>query len=311
MQPVNVGGPAVRGQGPRVLNRSGKRKSDPAPSRWAYRFQRLMLTPLFRFSLRVGVPFALTCSLGLVYFSDETRRAEFMGVLTQMRASIEERPEFMVNLMTIEGASEEVASAIHEIVSLSFPISSFDLELPQIQKTVQGLNPVREVDVRLQPGGVLQVTVDERKTAALWRTHDGLFRIDEEGVYIGLALARSDYPELPVLAGDGADTAVSEAQALMRAAAPLGDRLKGLVRMGERRWDVVLDRDQRILLPETGAIAALERVIALDQVQDVLERDLARIDMRLPQRPTIRMNENAVKELWRIKTTAVEALGNE
>jgi cell division protein FtsQ len=33
--------------------------------------------------------------------------------------------------------------------------------------------------------------------------------------------------------------------------------------------------------------------------------------MRLAHRPTIRMNENAVKELWRIKTTAVEASGNE
>ena len=270
-----------------------------------------MLTPLFRFSLRVGVPFALTCSLGIVYFSDDARRMAFQDVLIQMRAGIEERPEFMVNLMEVEGASEEVTSAIHEIVSISFPVSSFDLELPEIKKIVQGLNPVRNVDVRLQPGGVLQIKVDERITAALWRTHDGLFRIDGEGAYIGIALERADYPDLPILAGTGADEAVQEAQALMRVAATLGERVQGLVRMGERRWDVVLDRDQRIMLPETGAIAALERVIALNQVQDVLERDLARIDMRLPHRPTIRMNENAVKELWRIKTTVVEAPENE
>ncbi|MEQ8256181.1 MAG: cell division protein FtsQ, partial [Roseovarius confluentis] len=32
-------------------------KADPAPSRWSYRYQRLMLTPLFRKLLRVGVPF--------------------------------------------------------------------------------------------------------------------------------------------------------------------------------------------------------------------------------------------------------------
>ena len=312
MQPMNATGPSgVSGQGARVMNRSKKRKSDPAPSRWSYRFQRLMLTPLFRFSLRVGVPFTLTCSLGLVYLSDETRRLELQDVVTQMRANIEERPEFMVNLMEIEGASDEVTSAIHEIVSITFPISSFDLELSDIQKTVANLNPVRQADVRLQPGGVLQVRVDERKVAALWRTHDGLFRLDEEGVYIGLALERSDYPSLPVLAGDGADSAVQEAQDLMKVAAPLGSRLKGLVRMGARRWDVVLDRDQRIMLPEEGAVRALERVIALNQVQDVLERDLARVDMRLAHRPTIRMNENAVQELWRIKTTAVEAPENE
>ncbi len=165
--------------------------------------------------------------------------------------------------------------------------------------------------MRLQPGGVLQITVDERETVALWRTHDGLFRIDEEGVYIGLAHERADYPDLPILAGEGADQAVSEAKALMQVAAPLGSRLKGLVRMGARRWDVVLDREQRIMLPEEGAVSALERVIALDQVQDVFERDLARVDMRLAHRPTIRMNENAVQELWRIKTTAVETPSND
>ncbi|MGH1577644.1 cell division protein FtsQ/DivIB [Planktotalea sp.] len=296
---------ASNGQGPRVLNRA---KRDPAPSRWSYRFQRLMLTPMFRFSLRVGVPFALTFSLGLVYLSDEGRRTQLNDVVSDMRASIEERPEFMVKLMDVQGASEEVAAAIHEIVPIKFPVSSFDLELSQIQKTVAGLNPVRQVDVHLQPGGVLQISVDERITAALWRSHDGLFRIDADGVYLGLASQRSDFPNLPILAGDGADLAVKEAQALMKVAAPLGARLKGLVRMGARRWDVVLDRDQRIMLPEEGAAQALERVIALDQVQDVLERDLVRVDMRLAHRPTIRMNENAVKELWRIKTTAVEAL---
>ncbi len=306
-----VSGSASKGQSARVLNRSKKRKSDPAPSRWSYRFQRLMLTPLFRFSLRVGIPFALTCSLGFVYLADETRRTELQDVIAQMRANIEERPEFMVQLMEVDGASEEVATAIHEIVSITFPISSFDLSLPNIQKTVADLNPVRSADVRLQAGGVLEIVVDERKVAALWRTHDGLFRLDEEGVYIGLALKRSDYPHLPILAGDGADEAVQEAQELTKVAGPLGPRLKGLVRMGARRWDVVLDRGQRIMLPTENPTRALERVIALNQVQDVLERDLARVDMRLAQRPTIRMNENAVKELWRIKTTAVEVSENE
>lgn len=303
-----VGAAGSNGQGPRVLNRA---KRDPAPSRWSYRFQRLMLTPMFRFSLRVGVPFALTFSLGLVYLSDEARRTELQNVVADMRAGIEERPEFMVKLMDVKGASAEVTSAIHEIVPITFPVSSFDLELPQIQRTIQGLNPVRGANVRLQPGGVLQISIDERTTAALWRTHDGLFRIDEEGVYIGLAHARADHPNLPILAGDGADSAVPEAKALMQVAAPLGGRVKGLMRMGARRWDVVLDRGQLIMLPEEGAVRALERVIALDQVQDVLDRDLTRVDMRLAQRPTIRMNENAVQELWRIKTTAVEAPKND
>jgi cell division protein FtsQ len=71
--------------------------------------------------------------------------------------------------------------------------------------------------------------------------------------------------------------------------------------MGARRWDVVLDRGQRILLPETGAVRALERAIAMDQAVDMLSRDLLAVDLRLPQRPTVRISEQAVQEFWRIK----------
>jgi len=86
----------------------------------------------------------------------------------------------------------------------------------------------------------------------------------------------------------------------------LGARLRGIVRMGARRWDVVLDRDQRILLPEDGALRALEQVIALENAPDVqvLSRDVARVDMRLPDRPTVRMNQEAIQEWWLIRQQA-------
>jgi cell division protein FtsQ len=95
---------------------------------------------------------------------------------------------------------------------------------------------------------------------------------------------------------------VKEALDLYLAAAPLGTRLRGIQRMGERRWDIVLDREQRILLPETGALQALERVIAIDIAQDVLSRDIARVDMRLGARPTVQMNPSATSAWWDIKS---------
>ena len=79
-------------------------KLDPAPSRWSWRMQRLMLTPLFRFGLRVGMPFVLTFGIGIAYLSNPERQAAITDAMADARASIEERPEFMVNLMAIDGA---------------------------------------------------------------------------------------------------------------------------------------------------------------------------------------------------------------
>ena len=48
------------------------------------------------------------------------------------------------------------------------------------------------------------------------------------------------------------------------------------------------------MLPATGATQALVRTIALDRAQDILERDVTIVDMRNPQRPTLRLGETAM-----------------
>ncbi len=73
------------------------------------------------------------------------------------------------------------------------------------------------------------------------------------------------------------------------------------MRVSELRWDLVLDRDQRIMLPPTGADAALDRVLALNEAQDLLKRDLARVDIRNTQRPTLRLTANALEDMRILK----------
>lgn len=284
-----------------MMRRNRAPKSDPAPSRWAWRMQRLMLTPAFRFGLRVGVPFTLTLLLGTWYLANEDRRMAIQQTVADARASIEHRPEFMVKLMAIDGAEDALATEIRTAVPLEFPQSSFDLDLTDIRTKIADLDAVRSASVRIRPGGILQIDVTPREPVAVWRTADGVSMVDGNGVHVAWLYARADRPDLPLFAGEGATRKVGEALAIIRAAAPLGDRLRGIVRMGERRWDVVLDRDQRILLPEEGAVQALERVIALEGAEDILTRDVVRVDMRLARRPTLQMNIDATAEWWRIK----------
>ncbi|WP_292285030.1 cell division protein FtsQ/DivIB [Marivita sp.] len=280
-------------------------RPDPAPSRLKYRMERLMLTPVFRVLLRFGLPFVLTVSLATWWLSIDENRQKIFDTYADLRAQIESRPEFMVNMMAVDGASDLVADGIRQMLPLEFPVSSFDLDLEQMRETVVSLDPVKSARLFVRQGNVLQVDVVERIPVVLWRNDRGLRLLDEEGVVVGPAFARSDWPELPLIVGESARDRVSEALELVAAAEPLSARMRGLVRMGERRWDVVLDRDQRIMLPETGAIQALERVIAMDQAVDVLARDIVAVDFRLPRRPTIRMTDGAMRELVRIQ--AIEA----
>jgi cell division protein FtsQ len=273
---------------------------DPAPSRLSYRVQRLMLTPLYRRLIRFGLPVLLLAGAAAVYLSDEGRRVAIVDQAAEIRRQIETRPEFMVRLMAIDGASESVQADIHEIFPYDLPASSFDLDLPAIRKMLEELPAVAQATVRIRQGGVLAVEITERQPVALWRTRDGIDVVDIEGESIASVTTRTARPDLPVMTGDGAPAHVAQALEILKAARPLGQDIRGLVRMGERRWDLVLRDGKRILLPEADPVRALERVIVLSAAHDMLERDLVAIDMRIGARPTVRLSDYATEEWWRI-----------
>ncbi len=274
-------------------------RRDPAPSRWAYRMQRVMLTPYLRALLRVGLPTFVVLAAAGLYLSDADRRAGVVGIFTDVREKFENRPEFRVSLASIEGCSDDLAQAVRARLNLNLPQSSFDLDLEAARARIEELDAVKSAELRVRSGGVLQVVVTERNPVAVWRMEDGLTLVDETGHRVAGLHARTDRPDLPLVAGEGANTAMPEALDLLAAAGPLAPRIRGLVRVGERRWDIVLDRDQRILLPSDNPVRALERLLALDKAEDILARDLAAIDLRNDARPTLRLTPFALTELRR------------
>ncbi|MFN4193498.1 MAG: cell division protein FtsQ/DivIB [Tabrizicola sp.] len=284
-------------------------RKDPAPSRWAYRAQRWMLTPYVRGFVWKGLPTLVLLGAGAMWFSHEPNRQAVIGQLTHLRQEFEARPEFRISLARVEGASPDLAEAVRAKLALPLPMSSFDIDLDAARARIEALDAVLRADLRVRSGGVLQVTITERVPVAVWRSEEGLTLVDETGHRVAGLLARADRADLPLIAGEGADIATPEALDLIVAAGPLTPRIRGLVRMGERRWDIVLDRDQRILLPETNPVQALERLLALDHAQDLMNRDILTVDLRSDHRPTLRLTPNALAEVRRAQ--GLETVENE
>ena len=276
---------------------------DPAPSRLAYRMNRLMLTPRFRTFLRYGLPVLIVASIGAFWASDTDRREGASDRIAELRRQIQERPEFMVRMMAVEDVTETVAVDIRSILAIDFPQSSFDLDLDAIRAAVETLDAVESAAVQIRGGGVLSIDVTERVPAIIWREAEGLSLLDRDGHRVSTVAMRSDRSDLPLIVGQGAHDAVPEALNLIALSAPIAPRLRGLLRVGERRWDLVLDRDQRIQLPESDPTTALKKVIALDGAQDLLARDIAAIDFRNPRRPVLRLTTGAIDAMTDIELT--------
>jgi cell division protein FtsQ len=279
---------------------------DPAPSRLSYRLMRFMLTPLLRRLVFYGIPgFVLALAVGL-YFADEEHRENLRVVADDVHRSIIERPEFKVSAAQISGAGPTLEEDIREVLPVDFPISSFSLDVQEMRKILVELDPVADASLQVRDG-ILFIDVSERKPAFVWRKRDGLELLDETGHYVRSITARMDYPSLPLVAGEGADKNIAEARALLASAMPLADRLRGLIYVGERRWDLALDRNQRIMLPAEGALQALEKVLILNDTQELLDRAISVVDMRLSERPTLRLNDGTSSVLLRqIKSSGAD-----
>lgn len=291
----------------RTFGRSPRR--DPAPSKSAYRLQRLLLTPAIRAFLFRGLPVLLVLGAAATWFGQAPNREALTLQLTQLRADFEARPEFRVSLARVEGASDDLAAVVRAKLDLTLPMSSFEIDLDAARMRVEALDAVQKADLRVRAGGVLQVLITERQPVAVWRTEAGLTLIDDTGHRVAGLMARTDRPDLPLIAGEGADLATPEALALIDAAGPLAARIRGLVRIGNRRWDLVLDRNQRVMLPEKNPVEALERLLALDHAQDLMNRDILTVDLRSDHRPTLRLTPHALAETRRAQ--GIEIVENE
>ncbi|HVH02080.1 MAG TPA: cell division protein FtsQ/DivIB [Amaricoccus sp.] len=289
----------VRTPGPRLPVRR-----DPAPSRLRYRLNRLWLRQGFRRLVNFGVPMLAGLAAAWTLSSELDLRGRTLAVVEEARAAIVYRPQFVITSVVVPDVSRDLAEAIRVAAFVQLPVSSLELDVNAVRDRVEQLDAVERVRVRALASGVLEIRAAERVPLVVWRSDAGLELLDAGGVRVAEIDSRRRRPDLPLIAGDGADRAVPEALALLAEARPVGARIRGLVRQGERRWDLILDRGQLVKLPAQGAVDALGTVMALEARDELLKRDVSVVDVRDPRRLMLRLNEPAIDELERLRKTA-------
>lgn len=278
-----------------------KAPRDPAPSRLTYRLERLWLRPAIRIFVRLGLPAAVLTWVGIELARDPDVRAAILTQAEAARAVVAAHPALRVERVELTpGLSAELQDALAPKLAIDLPVSSIDLDLDALHARVIDHAAVESAQVRIE-GGVLLVTVQERRPELLWRHDGGVDLIDAAGRRIGEVAHRGERPDLPIIAGDGANKAAAEALRLLAMSKPIEDRVRGLIRIGERRWSLKLRNGIEIMLPEDHPERTLGRVIQLHETEDLLSRALTHVDMRDPLRPTLRMKPNAVDALHRIR----------
>ena len=281
----------------RSLRQKVRGNIDPAPSRVAYRIMRLLLIPRLRLIFTLGFPSLLIFCATLGLFINVNVWENISAIKKDLKLALVERPEFMIKVASIDGSSDELANEIREILPLDFPVSYFDLDIKYLHKVVNEIPAVASAAIKISAGGVLQINVAEKSPAFIWRKDNVMWVIDETGSFIRIANSRVDYPKLPLVVGEAADLAVSEISSLMQANEYFKDHVRAFIRVGERRWDLILENNVRIMLPQREFLAAFDRLMLMNEAGSLLSGRLSNIDMRLVVRPTVRVDTVSVDRL--------------
>jgi cell division protein FtsQ len=147
--------------------------------------------------------------------------------------------------------------------------------------TVQKLYPDR-----------LQIAITERAAFALWQKDGRIGVIADDGTVLEPYFSRR-FASLPLFVGAGAGARAKEFQALIERYPDIRDQIRAAVLVSERRWNLRLKSGIDVELPEDGIAQALDRLVALDRDKKLLSRDITLVDMRLPDRVTVRQSDAA------------------
>jgi len=147
--------------------------------------------------------------------------------------------------------------------------------------------------LKLYPDQV-HIAVVERTPFAVWQKDGHVMVIADDGMVLEQSVA-PHFAALPLVVGRGAERQARDFLALLDRYPVLRGQVYASVLVAERRWNLKLKNGIDVRLPEFETHRALETLMRLDRDQKLLSRDIVAIDLRLPDRVTVRLSQGAAQ----------------
>lgn len=138
----------------------------------------------------------------------------------------------------------------------------------------------------------LQITITERQAFALWQKDGRVGVIAADGTVLE-PFVEERYVRLPLVVGRGAERQAKDFIAILDRYPDIRSQLRASIMVADRRWNLRLKNGIDVRLPETNVEQALDRLVMLDREKKILTRDILAIDLRLPDRVTVRLSDAA------------------
>ena len=219
---------------------------------------------------------------------------ELAGALSDARNALANSAGFRITTVAINGRKQLSQDEVLAIGGVNGRSSLLFLDAATVRDKLKANPWISDATIlKLYPGR-LQIDIVERSAFALWQQDGRLSVIADDGAVLEPYMSRR-FVSLPLVVGKGAETRARDFLALLARYPQVRTLTKAAVFVGERRWNLRLKDGLDIRLPENDVGNALAALSRLDKEEQLFSRDIVAIDMRLPDRLTVQLSEDAAK----------------
>lgn len=201
---------------------------------------------------------------------------------------------FSINNVKVSGNIQTSEIDILQQLGLDGSSSVVFLSAAKARERLIDLPWVENAEVRKVYPDTVEIDLTERKAYGIWQHGDDLSLIEKDGKIIA-PLRDNKFASLPLFVGEGAEAEAAAFAEQLSNWPDLQSRVKAYIRIGDRRWDLRMDNGVVVRLPEENVARAMHTLSTLEQDQQVLERDIQTVDLRLADRTTIELTPGAAE----------------
>jgi cell division protein FtsQ len=201
---------------------------------------------------------------------------------------------FRIAAVSLSGEKHVGRAEIIAAAGVTGRASLLFLDVEAARSRLKTIPWIADASVRKLFPDRLQIRVREREPFALWQVDGKLALIAADGTVIGQVIDPA-FASLPLVVGRGAQTKARDFLALLDRYPALREQVRASVLVAERRWNLKLKNNLDIRLPEADVGPALDTLVALDRDKRLISRDILAIDLRLPDRVTVRLSDAAAQ----------------
>jgi cell division protein FtsQ len=219
---------------------------------------------------------------------------ELASALSDTRNAFANSAGFRIISVAINGRKQLTQDEVLAIGGVNGRSSLLFLDAAAVRDKLKANPWIADATVLKLYPGQLQIDIVERSAFALWQQDGRLSVIADDGAVLEPYLSRR-FISLPLVVGKGAETHASDFLALLARYPQVRAVTRAAIFVGERRWNLRLKDGLDIRLPENDVGNALAALSKLDKEDRLFSRDIVAVDMRLPDRLTVQLSDDAAK----------------